>query len=217
MQSRLLGILLFADGLAFALFPPLRPWGDKTGVLGEQSSAFSDPLWVASHVVGMLAWVLLSFALLVHGTLRDHRADKGSTRPSMSAWLALAGTMLLLPYYGAETFGLHGIAASGGEAATHEAVDAAQDAIRNGISQSVLFSAGFVLWSIATIRVAFRERSWPAGLIAGGVVTYLPQFFLAPELRIAHGVVLGAGCILWGLERGRNRRKAKGRNHVAPA
>lgn len=28
------------------------------------------------------------------------------------------------------------------------------------------------------------------------MVLFLPQFFLSPALRIAHGVLLGVGCVL---------------------
>jgi hypothetical protein len=33
-------------------------------------------------------------------------------------------------------------------------------------------------------------------LVGAALATYLPQFFLAPSLRITHGVVLAAGCLL---------------------
>lgn len=38
---------------------------------------------------------------------------------------------------------------------------------------------------------------WGGILLAVGLVTYLPQFFLAPEGRIAHGVLMLAGALVW--------------------
>ncbi|HJG57576.1 MAG TPA: hypothetical protein K8V57_07900, partial [Corynebacterium xerosis] len=43
--------------------------------------------------------------------------------------------------------------------------------------------------------LARRDRS--ATLLSFALVTYLPQFFVAPQLRVAHGVVLFAGAAWW--------------------
>ena len=51
--------------------------------------------------------------------------------------------------------------------------------------------------------------TWPAGgwcraggaLAGAGLLTYLPQFFTAPAVRISHGVILGAGLLLLALTR----------------
>jgi hypothetical protein len=37
------------------------------------------------------------------------------------------------------------------------------------------------------------------------MVLFLPQFFAGPELRIAHGVLLGAGCVLLAVDAARAR------------
>ena len=37
---------------------------------------------------------------------------------------------------------------------------------------------------------------WGGTAFAAGFALYLPQFFAAPELRIAHGVLVAAGCVL---------------------
>ena len=49
------------------------------------------------------------------------------------------------------------------------------------------------------------------GVLAGAALaTYLPQFFLSPELRIGHGVLLGAGLVILaaGVLRDRDQARA---------
>jgi hypothetical protein len=35
----------------------------------------------------------------------------------------------------------------------------------------------------------------PAGILAAGYLLYIPQFFVSPTLRIAHGVLVLIGCV----------------------
>ena len=47
------------------------------------------------------------------------------------------------------------------------------------------------------------------GLLAGlGLMTYLPQFFGTPALRVSHGLVLGLGLVLMAVATVRNARTA---------
>ncbi len=178
-------------GLAFAVFPLLRPWGDKQGGLDGMTAAFVSPLWVASHLVGMVAWILLS-ASAVAATRR------------VPALLMALGTMLVLPFYGAEAFGLHGLATTGGD------IMAGQAAIRGGVPQMVMFASGLVLLAVAVLAELGRDRRWPTAVMALGVASYLPQFFLVPQMRILHGLLLGAGCVAWALSTPRLEAPRKG-------
>lgn len=186
---------------AFAAFPLLRPWGDKTGDPLAMAEAFASPAWVASHSLGMLAWVTLAATLaLGAGPDRWSRA---------AAWGAGLGAAAILPYYGAETFGLNGLATTalaGGDLGT---LVAAQEAIRSGSVQSTAFGAGLLL--LAGAGVALAVDTWRSGGVrrwvgvpsALGLAAYLPQFFAADAVRQAHGVALGVALAGWALAHAR--------------
>ncbi|WP_181780647.1 hypothetical protein [Pseudonocardia pini] len=164
--SRRTTALLVAAGVLFVLYPALRPWGDATPA--GMAAAFGSPLWLAAHLAAMAGFVLVGFAL---------------QRP-----LWWVGAALVLPYYGAEAFALHALAG-------RPDLAAAADAIRYGPVAMVTFGAGLLALAVAAVLVAVRQ-GWRAAPFAAAMVLFLPQFFAGPELRIAHGVLLGIGCLL---------------------
>ncbi|ANY06221.1 hypothetical protein [Pseudonocardia sp. HH130630-07] len=175
-------------GIAFALYPALRPYVDGPQV-------WAQPLWVPSHLLGVAG-----FALLVPGLAAVWSRTRGTVGAS-AAWLAVVlagvGAALVLPYYGAEAFGLAQLTGL----AAPDAV-AAAEAIRMGPYAVTTFGAGLLALAVAGVAVPLAARRsgvlpvGAAGVLAAGLVLYLPQFFAAPPLRIAHGVLLGAGCLL---------------------
>lgn len=171
-------------GVAFALYALLRPYADEAtpaGVAGVASG-----WWVAAHLLAVAALVLLPLGLRAAGL---HRA----------ALPTALGSVLVLPYYGAETFGLQAVAAetlrAGGSA-----MPPVTDAIRYGAVQSVLFAAGLLLLAVGGVVaavVAARRGGGAAGVgLALGLLLFLPQFFGPPPVRIAHGLLVLAGCLL---------------------
>ena len=66
----------------------------------------------------------------------------------------------------------------------------------------VLFGTGLMLLALGGIMTAVTAWhdgglvSWGGILVGIGLILYLPQFFWPPTLRIAHGLLLAAGC-LW--------------------
>lgn len=170
-------------GIAFAAFPLLRPWGDKTGSKAEMAAAFADDRWVIAHTCGMIGWITLAAAFAA------------GSRSRLAAWLLGGGAMVLLPYYGAETFGLHALAT------TDPSLVVAQESLRNGGIQATMFGCGLLLAAAAgvTVLVTSRRR-WTVVLMALGLVTYLPQFFTPAPARIAHGLILGIGCLIWAFQ-----------------
>jgi hypothetical protein len=163
-----------AAGVLFVAYPVLRPWGDADPATA--GAAFASPLWLAAHLSAAVAFVLVGYGLM------DAR----------ERWLWWAGASLTLLYYGAETFALHALGAT----VTDSAVLAAlTGAVRMGPTQLTVFGAGLVLMAAAAVVLAVRLRA-VALPFAAGMVLFLPQFFAGPELRIAHGVLLGAGCLL---------------------
>lgn len=184
-------------GLAFVLYPALRPWGPEVGTAGAE--AFGSTAWVAAHALGMLGFV--SVALGLRAAAR-HTPWSWTGRPVAEAegraWLSAA---LLLPYYGAETYGLHAVGRHATEHGDTGVLEIA-DAFRYAPLAVTTFTAGLLLLVLVGGRLA--HGLWHAGtaartggVLAGlGLATYLPQFFTAPEVRVAHGVLLGAGLLL---------------------
>ncbi|MEJ8281203.1 hypothetical protein [Pseudonocardia spirodelae] len=185
---------------------------------------WADPWWVPAHLLGVLG-----FAAFVAGVAAvRERARGGRAEPTARVALgaAAAGTALLLPYYGAEAFGLSAV---GSAVADPDAAGRLAELVRTGPWAATTFAAGLVALAVAGVVVAaVRRGAGPDGahragpgasagavLVAVAMVLYLPQFFATPELRITHGVVLGVGCVLVGLARRRPVRAAAAVTGVA--
>lgn len=172
-------------GLAFAFYPMLRGSGSESGAAGAE--LYARDAWVVAHALGMLGFVLASWALGILDRLTGH--------------LAMAGTLLVLPYYGAETFGLHAIGQQALDTGEMSGV-AAADLFRYQPLAVTMFAIGLLLLAAAGVRLLVLARGnrammRPAQLLVGaGLATYLPQFFLPIEGRIVHGLVLGVGLVL---------------------
>lgn len=207
-------------GLALAAYPLLRPWGAES-----DPATFASTLWPVSHALGVVGFVALAVALrILAGRQAEvgaasagwNSAGRGSGSASGSlggwrgqpfrkaesrAWLAVAG---LLPYYGAEAFGLHALGAyvvGGGDSGAL----AVADDFRYGTLPMTFFAVGLVSLAFVGARVISGwgrtldlpgVGAWLAGL---GLLTYLPQFFTPGPVRIAHGVALGAGLVILAL------------------
>jgi hypothetical protein len=190
---------LFVAGLLFLLYPALRPYADETTLAGAE--AFASTAWVASHTAGIVAFILLPLGL---------RALASTTTPAAwstripgravrsAAVLAWLGGSLVLPYYGAEAFGLQVIGARAVTDADASLLKLADD-FRLGAVPVTIFGAGLVLLAAAGVTLMIASRTAGAAVRIGSLLTgvglllYLPQFFASPALRIAHGAVLAAG------------------------
>jgi hypothetical protein len=168
-------VLLGLAGLLFVVYPVVRPYGDAAPA-GE-AIAFSSPAWVVAHLAAVAGFVLVGLAL------------RGFGRAAEVTWWV--GTGLVLPYYGAEVFALHVL---GQRLSGRELSDVAE-AIRLGPAAAVVFVAGLVALAVAGVLLAVREGV-VAVPFAVAMVGFLPQFFAGPEVRIAHGVLLGVGLVL---------------------
>lgn len=199
-RARLLGL---TSAVAFAAFPLVRPWGDTSGDPQAMVDAFASPRWLIAHSLGMLAWVLLAATLVSVAS----GADRWSRA---SAWIAGIGAAAILPYYGSETFGLHGLATAAGPGDTG-LVDAAQEAIRNGAVAATCFAVGLILLATAGVLVAIdtwrssMSRRWLAVPLGVVLAAYLPQFFTPAVVRQLHGVALALAIALWLLLRDEGR------------
>lgn len=184
-------------GIALAAYPALRPGGSEVGQ--EGADTFGSTAWLASHALGMLGFVALAFGLRAAAAAGPvWRGVMPLRRVETRAWVAVA---LLLPYYGAEAYGLHALGRHVGETGDLGALEIA-DAFRYGPFEMTTFALGLGALALVggnLVLGPWREGGaarW-GGLLAGlGLLTYLPQFFGPAELRVAHGFVLGAGLLL---------------------
>lgn len=188
---------LVVSGLAFAAYPALRPYGPESGASG--ASDLGSGAWLAAHLLGMVGFVSLAFVLR---SVADRPPWTWTGRPVRETetrmWLAVA---LLLPYYGAEAYGLNALGKYAVEQDAPAVLEVA-DLFRYAPVEVTTFAAGLVL--LATVGGRIAHGLWrtgvvgrTGGLLAGlGLATYLPQFFGTPAVRVAHGVVLGVGLLL---------------------
>lgn len=188
------------SGLALAAYPMLRPWGPEAGLEGAHD--FASTAWPVAHLLGMVGFVSLALglrALTLAPTGSWPARAVGATETL--AWLAAA---FLLPYYGAEAFGLQAVGAYAVERGDAEVL-AIAESFRYGPLAMTTFAVGLLLLLVVGIRVALGFwRSGSAGRLGGllagaGAVTYLPQFFGTPALRIGHGLGMGIGLVVIGV------------------
>lgn len=176
-MARTSSALFAGSGALFLLYPVLRPWSDETTDSGAHE-AMGSTAWLVAHFFAMVAFTLVPIALL---GIRD----RIGTAPAIMMWI---GAGLVLPYYGAESFGLHA-------AATHDSdLLAIAEATRYNPLAVTIFGIGLLMLAAGAITVAVRlPQKVPACVFAAGFVLYLPQFFTPAPVRIAHGVLMLVG------------------------
>lgn len=183
-----------ATGLLFLAYPVLRPDETRTDV----ATAFASDAWITAHLSAVAGFILV--ALGVAG-LRDILAGSAGARfgraATVSTWV---GAGLTLPYYGAEIFGVNAMAraVTNDNAALLEMVDSFRyhpAAITTFALGLALLGVGAVLAAVAIGRSGMLP-TWSGALFALGFALFIPQFFTPMPVRIAHGVLLAAGC-LW--------------------
>ncbi|MFZ2173384.1 MAG: hypothetical protein WAW17_05000 [Rhodococcus sp. (in: high G+C Gram-positive bacteria)] len=197
--------LFVLTGAAFVIYPAARPFAP--GGAADGTAEFASNWWLVAHlsaVVGFIAFVGALFAL--RELLRETEGARAAAGALVSTWL---GVGLTLPYYGAETFALHTLGRSTLNDRT--ALDLAEQ-IRMGGTAATTFAAGLALIGIGAVVAAVAiaksrlfER-WAGIPMALGFVLLIPQFYVAAPLRIAHGVLVGLGCVLVAVALLRERR-----------
>ena len=195
-RTRLGALSLAISGILFALYPALRPFSDETSLQGAE--AFASTAWVLAHMLAVVAFILLVLGLLgLRAALQNKAVERLAFLALILNWI---GVGLILPYYGAEIFGLRAI---GQEALTQRnaALLALADAVRLGPG-AVVFVAGLFMLAVSAILVALvvwrssTQTRWNGLPFALGFVLYLPQFFGSQPIRVAHGLLVALGCIL---------------------
>ena len=191
-------VAFVAAGLSFLLFPLLRPWPDETVATIDLTTAFASDRWVVAHLFGILGLALLAPAFL---GLRSTLAQAGVGAATWALVTAWTGAGLAALYFGAEIFGIRTIA----EAALRDGdlgLLADVEVLRMQPWAVTLFAAGLLLIAVSGVLVAVAlwraggRLRWAGIPLAIGLVLVLPQFFGGPELRITHGFLFAAGCVL---------------------
>jgi hypothetical protein len=209
---------LVSSGVLMAAYLLLRPYGDQGGDL-EAARAMASSWWVVSHVCGMLALASVAVAAL---RIAD---TAGGASGLVARWAGLGGVVLVLPYYGAETFALHVVArhARDSDVASMSLVTE----IREQPVATSMFGLGLLLLAMsgAAIAIAWRRvavelawAGWPLGVL---LVLFLPQFYLPGVGRMAYGVayLVAASLLAVAVRRatGRSAGAGEGRLSVAGA
>ena len=196
LRIRAGAVALAVGGVLFLAYPALRPWHDEDTVAGATASMSSNA-WVAAHFFAMVGFILLPLGLLaVRAAVAATRVEPAAMLAAILGWI---GVGLTLPYYGAEDFGLHGIAGPHGRGADLLAV---VKAVRYQPLAVTIFGAGLLLIAAAAIVAAVAV--WRCGvlprasalLFAIGFALYLPQFFTPEAVRIGHGVLVAVGSVI---------------------
>ena len=196
LRTRLPALALVVAGVFFVFYPAIRPFSDESSLQG--AAAFASSAWVIAHSLAMVGFILLTLGLLgVYGLLRETKAGGLGLTALVVTWIGVGFT---LPYYGAETFGLH---AAGQEAIKLHNADtlvALTNAIRFG--EGVWFfgvglialAVGPILFAVAIWKSGILAR-WSGILLAAGFALFIPQFFTPQPVRVAHGVLIMVGCV----------------------
>jgi hypothetical protein len=183
------------SGLFFVLYPALRPFSSEVGLDGAR--AFGSSRWVAAHTLGILGFILLALGSLgIYLLLRGAVTEQRALRALILTWV---GVGLTLPYYGAEVFGLHAVG--------QRAIAQHNPAMVKPLAYDIRWEAGIwfiiiglLLLAIGAIMLAtavWRSGSlhrWAGVPLAAGLALYIPQFTGPQAIRIAHGLLMFAGC-----------------------
>lgn len=199
-------LALVIAGVLFVAYPAVRPFSDEAGLEGAR--AFASGQWVTAHVMAIFAFTLLALGLAAaREQMSSSAADGAPTWAMVLGWL---GVGLILPFYGAETFGLRVIGREALSQGSTGIMNLAAE-VRSGTGL-YLFAVGLMLLAAAAVLLA--AAIWRSGLrsrwsglpLALGLLMYIPQYMWEQPLRVAHGALMTIGCIslafaIWPRER----------------
>lgn len=195
-RGRLGAISLAISGILFVLYPAIRPFSSEKGLDG--AAAFGSSHWIVAHMLAMVGFTLLALGLVGWHSLLQRSEIEGSAFRAYVVTLAAIG--LTLPFYGGEAYGLHAIGQEALKQNNGSLIDMAS-VVRGGAGL-MMFLIGLLLLAAGAIMVA--RVIWTSGMFAKwlgipfaiGFALYIPQFFGTQPIRIAHGLLVTAGCAL---------------------
>ena len=191
------GLPLLLAGVCFALYPALRPFSDEKSLNGAR--AFASTRWLVAHSLGIAAFILLAVGLFaVYEHIQDTTAHRTARAGLLLSWI---GVGLVLPYYGAEVFGLHAAgqqALTTGDTGTFDTLIHAirwEAGIWFIIAGLLLLAAGTITFAVAVWRSAALPR-WSAIPLAALTALYIPQFAASQPIRVTYGILLAGACLI---------------------
>ena len=204
-RIRLGALALGLSALLFTAFPLVRPYFRLDPRSPDETLAAASPVitsapWVLSHVIAMLAFVLLLYGLLaLHARLEeDHRGPS----TILGLVLSLAGIALIMPMLGVETYILPIVGRLYLEGGTNLAPAVALiylgPATLMFLFALLLLAAGSICFALAIWRSGVLPR-WAGVLLAIGLTLWFPPF--PAFIRIIDGFVIGVGGVwlAWGI------------------
>ena len=193
---RLTASALALSGALFVIYPIVRPFSDEKGLQG--AAAFASGRWIVAHTAAMLGFILLDLAFFgLYELLRDTPVRQLSAAALV---LMIVATGLTLPFYGAEVFSLHAL----GKAALARndgSLISIVHSIRFGpgiafiVTGLLVLAAASIVSAVAVGRSGLLPR-WSGAVLGVGAALYLPQFAAAQPVRVTHGVIMAAGCLI---------------------
>lgn len=227
VKSRRRDEQLYAAGLAlagacFLLYPVIRPFSDEASLAGAR--AFASASWLVAHSLAIAAFLLLAIGILgLYSRLEGTRAEARGRWALVLTWV---GVGMTLPYYGAEVFGLHAVGATALTRSEPDLLTTLTTGIRWGlgiwfiVAGLILLALGGILAASAIWTHLDSVNRWSGIPLAVGIALYIPQFTGSQPVRIAHGVLMAAGCcwLAWTISRmSDGRQDLAGRSEVGAA
>jgi hypothetical protein len=202
-RIRLTSLVLVLAGLLFVLYPALRPFSTEVGMQG--AAAFGSTAWIVAHSFAIVAFVLVVLGLFgLYLLLQRTAAERPALIGLVLSWL---GVGLVLPFYGAEVFGLHAIAQQALKDDNGALISLAssvrgEPGIWFILTGLVLLGVGVIASAVAIWRSGILAR-WIGIPLAIGFALYIPQYTAPQYLRVAHGLLITLSCFLiaWNLVR----------------
>ena len=196
-RIRLGALSLGLSALLFAVFPLARPYFRLDPRSPDETLAAASPVitsapWVLSHVIAMLAFVLLLYGLLALYARLE--ADEGGRSGICGLVLSLAGIALIMPMLGVEIHILPIIGRLYLEGGTNLAPAVALiylgPATLMFLFALLLLALGSICFALAIWGSGVLPR-WAGVLLAIGLALWFPPF--PPVIRILDGFVIGVG------------------------
>lgn len=201
LTNRLGALSLAVSGILFVLYPAIRPFSDEVSL--QSAAAFASPKWILAHTLAIIGFILLTLGVFaLYLSLQSTQVERAAFWGLVLSWL---GVGLTLPFYSAEVFALHAI----GQQALSQ-----QDAALLGLANQIRFGpefimivSGLILLAVGAIMMAVaiwrskRLPKWSGVPFVLAFILYIPQYIALQPVRVAHGLLLAAGClwIAWGL------------------
>jgi hypothetical protein len=203
-RTALFSGVLGVGGVLFALYQFARPFTDTAETMASTA-------WLSSHLFAVAGFVLVGLGLL--GLYLRVQPTPGERWGLRAVVTGAVGAGAVLPYYGAETFGLRIIAQRSLDADDPSLLELA-DVFHGGTVETLWFALGLLLLGLGAVFASLAVarsgvlHAWSGAPLALGYVLLIPQFFTPQPVRMVHGTLVALGALWLAVELWRARRGA---------